>query len=492
MQGSTVYRVGCDDPEKLLDEILRSLDPFNNPKYKDRNDISLSGLFSDIFINTFRFNGDYGCFYVYDGARWIQDKRLTVRLYAESFFWALRRYSADIQDTDYFKYIATLGNHHKVETLINGAKSHNAIRLCDLDRSRNLLNVQNGVIDLDTGALWEHDPGLYLSKVANVNYDPDADSSVWENFMNEIMKKNKNDIQYLQKVCGYCLTGETNQEKAHFAVGDGRNGKTVFAETYASMLGDYADHISPESLAQKKSYSGSNASPDIAKLIGKRFVIASEPPKKMFLDESLFKTITGRDTITTRPLYRDPVTFEPEFKLFLVANHLPIISDDVVFSSGRVVVIPFTRTFSEDEQDKTLKDRLRSPEVLSGILKWCIEGLRLYRAEGLKAPETIRNATSDYQRRSDKIGNFIDECLERDDKRSVTVSSVYEEYKSWCISGGMGVDGKRSFIADLRSKNMVSDRGTVDGVSMFNVIKGYRIREEVWTECAPEDSPFME
>ena len=74
-------------------------------------------------------------------------------------------------------------------------------------------------------------------------------------------------------------------------------------------------------------------------------------------------------------------------------NYLPTITDDTVFSSGRINVISFDRHFEPQEQDKDLKNRLRDKQELSGILNWCIEGLQLYRKEGLKPPAAVQTAT---------------------------------------------------------------------------------------------------
>jgi len=74
---------------------------------------------------------------------------------------------------------------------------------------------------------------------------------------------------------------------------------------------------------------------------------------------------------------------------------------------------------------------LRNKDELSGILNWCIDGLQLYREEGLKAPAAVVSATETYRTDSDKIGNFIKDCLEKTGKNS-SVKSIYELYDKWC------------------------------------------------------------
>lgn len=210
----------------------------------------------------------------------------------------------------------------------------------------------------------------------------------------------------------------------------------------------------------------------------------------MLFDTALLKSLLGRDSITARHLHQREFSFIPKFKLVINTNYLPVIADDTVFSSGRINVISFDRHFEPEEQDKHLKERLRQDEELSGILNWCIEGLRLYRLEGLKPPEAVISATETYRSDSDKIGNFIKECLTKTGKNS-SVKSVYELYTNWCNDNGFGVENKGNFIAELKNKGIYGSSGTVRGKTVKNIVKGYE-EETQFVECTgKEESPFV-
>ncbi len=127
----------------------------------------------------------------------------------------------------------------------------------------------------------------------------------------------------------------------------------------------------------------------------------------MLFDTALLKSLLGRDSITARHLYQRETTFIPKFRLVINTNFLPTITDDTVFSSGRINVVSFDRHFEPQEQDKDLKNRLRDKSEMSGILNWCIEGLRLYRKEGLKLPAAVQIATDTYRTDSDKVSSYL-------------------------------------------------------------------------------------
>ena len=170
---------------------------------------------------------------------------------------------------------------------------------------------------------------------------------------------------------------------------------------------------------------------------------------------------------------------------------MPLIQDDSLFSSGRINVISFDRHFEPHEQDKTLKQKLRSAEELSGILNWCIEGLRLYRVEGLKPPAAVQTATDAYRSDSDKIGNFLSECMVKSD-RNTKAKDVYEAYEEWCNDNGYGVENKGNFFAELKSKNIFRASGTVNGKTAHYIVKGYVFAEEEFSNVTSDyEVPFI-
>ena len=294
------------------------------------------------------------------------------------------------------------------------------------------------------------------------------------------MEGDKEKTSYLQRLCGLCLTADANLECLWFLYGPTtRNGKSTFVETISHLLGDYAMNTSPETLAQRKRQAGA-ASGDIARLAGCRLLTASEPPKRMLLDVALVKTLTGRDTITARHLYEREFQFVPEFKLIVNTNSLPVVSDDTLFQSGRVRVIEFPHHFPEEMQDPDLKRKLTTPENMSGILNWCLDGLLEYRRIGEHPPQAVRCATSAYQQNSDKIAMFLQETMELVPGTNTAGAAAYEVFKTWCNDVGFGVDSKSSFFGELRNRDLLASTGTIAGKTQRNVLKDYRI-SPIWT-----------
>ena len=480
--------------KEQIKDIVSLLMKYQAAQNYSTTDKGSGALFADIFKNKHRYNPEWKDFAYYDGKRWIKDiEGMKARTSAKMLVDALLQYTAQAgldekAQSSYFKFVYQLAQLRNRNAMLNDAKDKYCFCNSDLDRDNELLNCQNGVLSLKSGKIefMEHKADLLLSKICNVEYDPDATCEHWTKFLDEIMQGDTEKIKYLQKIAGISLTGDTKEETMFILFGaTTRNGKSTFTETIGHLLGDYALTMRPETLAVKQNNDSRQANGDIARLKGVRFVNASEPPKRMIFDVALIKTLLGRDSITARHLHEREFEFVPVFKLVINTNYLPQILDDTVFSSRRVNVVSFDRHFEPQEQDKDLKNRLRDKKELSGILNWCIDGLELYRKEGLSPPAAVEASTSDYRQQSDKIGNFINEMLIKSDRNS-KAKDVYEAYGRWCDDNGYGCENKGNFFAELKNKGLFNATGTIDGKTVKNVVKGY----ELGFIESEEDSPF--
>ena len=482
------------EPQKRQDSRLEQILKDLHAERYETSDKGFGRLFADVFKDKHRYNPSRKDFMRYDGKRWIDDiEGLSARASAKNLSDALVRYAVNV-DTEgkYLKAVAALCNIRNRNNMLQDSKDVYFFSNEQLDVNDYLLNVQNGTLDLSGNepVFLSHSPDMLLSKICNAEYNPAADCREWKKFLLEIMQDDKEKISYLQKIAGLSLTGNTEQETCFILYGSTtRNGKSTFCETLIHLLGDYAVTMKPESLAVRQNLDSRQASGDIARLAGCRFCNASEPPKRMLFDTALLKSLLGRDSITARHLYQRETTFVPKFKLVINTNFLPTITDDTVFSSGRINVVSFDRHFEPQEQDKDLKNRLRNKRELSGILNWCIEGLRLYRKEGLKPPAAVQTATDTYRTDSDKVGNFINECLAKTGRNS-KAKDIYEAYTKWCDDNGYGCENKGNFFAELKAKGLFMNSGTVEGKTIRNIVKGYTVETDFIKYDGQEPLPF--
>jgi len=294
-----------------------------------------------------------------------------------------------------------------------------------------LLNVNNGAIDLRTGALLPHDAARMVTKVSPVDYDPAAQCPLWLAFLDRIFGGNADLIDYIQRVFGYTLTGLAIEQYLFVLWGSGANGKSTLIQTLLSMFGaEYSSQAAPELLI-----AGMSRHPtELADLRGKRLVASIEVDDGKKLAVGLTKQLTGGDRVKARYMRQDFFEFDPTHKLFLVANHKPTVDGTDPAIWRRIRLIPFEVTIPEDERDKELVTKLQAE--LPGVLAWCVRGLLAWQRIGLSAPETVKRATEAYQTESDALAGFIDECLVEAPGAQVQAKDLYRAYTEWCDDNG--------------------------------------------------------
>lgn len=449
---------------------LTDLNPLDGSKYPT-TDMGFGQLFADYYKPIARYCPERKLWFVYDGVVWRADEGdMRISEMAKRVIRRLHNFGVLIQNEKsrdaYLEAVKKRQARRGRDMMIKDAQSVYPISFKAFDRHPLLFNLKNGTLDLQTLEFREHRPGDMLTKVAGLNYDPNAQCPRWNSYVSEIMQGDDDRSRYIQKALGYTLSGDTSLECLFILYGaTSRNGKGTMMETYLTIQGDYGRTANPDMLASKFNNSSSSSGPseDVARLAGSRFINISEPERKITLNSALTKRLTGNDTITARYLNENSIEFRPSFKIFINTNHLPNITDMTLFQSGRIKIIPFNRHFEEEEQDKGLKKLFRQETNLSAIFNWILNGYVLYTLEGLEMPASVIAATSEYNRESDRFGQFVDECLEEGEALEVRTSAVYRVYQQWCTDNGYKPESVRGLNQALGTKFEIVRKRPNDG-----------------------------
>ncbi len=356
-----------------------------------------------------------------------------------------------------------------IEAAIGLAKKMMSVPADSLDVDPWLLNVRNGVIDLRTGVLGPHRPALRMSRLVDIDYDPEARSEAWEHALLQITREDAPGqatpvANFLRRWFGYCLTGLTREQVFVTHWGDGGNGKSVVIDLMARTAGDYSISAPPGMVAASRYDSIKDT--ELAVLRGRRAITAHETKQGVELREDFVKLATGSDRITARFLYGDHFEFEPTHKLQLLTNHKPIIKSMDRGTWRRIVLVPYTAAFGDfvgqvtesgavatHIKDDRLLELLSTPEALAGILAWRVRGAVEWAQQGLQIPDVVRAASHDYQSEMDRVGQFVSECCERgggySEPLTLGLGGLYPAYVSWCKDGGVHALSRTKFAAEL-------------------------------------------
>lgn len=404
------------------------------------SDIRNSDTFALIFQDQIRYVPKKRCWFYYDGTRWIKDDcGLIASFLCKELCSCLIKYCKEhIDEDDQYAYLKTAIRWQKRtvrDNIIRDAMDICTIDANDFDTDPYLINLTNGTFNLKTGLLQPHCPDDLITKLAQVEYKSDVFNDRWNSFILEIMNGDSDRADYLQRILGCSLSGKANQECMYVLYGAStRNGKGTLMESVLGVLGDYGRTVRPETLATSNVSSNSH-SEDIARLQGVRLANISEPPMAMKLNSALVKTLTGGDTINARFLNENSFDYKPQFKIYVSTNHLPQVNDATVFASNRIVVVPFDKHFTPEEQDKGLKSFFATQELKSAIFLWLVEGY-FKSLVSLDPPKSVQDATDKYHYQSDDVYYFLHNAFEPYELGYTPVAEVHRQYTIWATANG--------------------------------------------------------
>jgi putative DNA primase/helicase len=329
------------------------------------------------------------------------------------------------------------------------AEARLSARPADFDADPLLLNVANGTLafrrpDGDRAArceLREHRRENRITKIGNATYDPAATCARYDAFL-EGVQPDAEMRDFLDTWAGYNALGLADAQKMALFYGEGSNGKGVWVSTKAWILGDYAWATGIETFIDAgKQRKGSDASPDLAALAGRRMVHANEPEDQSRFSDGLIKSLTSDEPKGgVRELLKPPFELIITFKNTVMANTMPKIGTDHGIQR-RVQVVPWTVIIPDAEQDLRLKDKLK--EEASGILNRMVAGALRYLTDGLKLPEAVLEATREYQQENDLLGRFIELCVARVKGETVGATPFHRVFAAWQTwAGQLAASGK--------------------------------------------------
>ena len=411
------------------------------------DEAGMADLFSECYQNDTRYCPEAKSWYTYDGGRWQKDVgSLLVSSKIKEFVRLMALYCGEIPDEEkrkqYMGFVSKMGDRRFRDRMMKDAADSMTIAAAEFDTHPYLINCKNGTYDLETMTFREHDWKDFLTMQTNFEYTmQEVTCPRWEQFIKEVTQDNKDKADYLQRALGYSILG-TGKEECMFIL----HGKTT-----------------------RNGKNAEAANPVLARLKGKRMVTMSESDTAGKLDEATIKQYTGGEDITARELYQSAITFKPQFTMWLSCNDLPAVKDKSLFASDRVRVIEFNRHFSDEEQDKGLKDYFETPEAMKGIFTWLVAGYFKYRRFGLKMCDDMKKVIKQYEKDNDLVLQFLEEKCEGTDEGYTKAKTLYDNYKIWCKSNGYYVCSMKKFNAELTTHpEWYHEKSLIAGVTVYH------------------------
>jgi putative DNA primase/helicase len=370
--------------------------------------------------------------FIWEGTHWAPDDTGEIERYAKETVRSLYTEAAQTNDADLreavLKHAAKSESANRVRSLLELAATEPEISMqgTGFDADPWLLNVENGTVDLRTGELRKHRRDDFITKLIRVEFNLKAKAPRWKQFLLEVMGGDHELVSFIQTAVGYSLTGDTREQCLFFCYGKGANGKSTFFEILRELLGDYGQQSDFTTFLARR---GEGPRNDLARMRGARLITANEADSEKGFDATVLKQLTGGDTIVARRLYEEHFEFRPQHKLWLAANHKPIVKEQTEAFWRRIRLLPFSVIFPPDKRDRHLDQKLRLE--LPGILAWAVRGCSRWLDEGLKIPKAVYDATHEYKEENDLLGEFMAVRVVLGERHWSSTQELYQAFVEW-------------------------------------------------------------
>ena len=309
----------------------------------------------------------------------------------------------------------------------------------DTRKVGNYFPVDNGVIDLKTGDLFDHSPEMMITRRAGIHgrydgirYDPQATCPNWEKFIKQITCEDVLLANYLQRFFGYVMSAGNPERKLFTFYGEGRNGKSTVMNVVATILGQASEggffRQIPVTTFTKKQHDSNGE--ELTYAVKARLAVASESGEFRFLDEAMIKNLTGNEEITYRKMHVGTLTAVPDFTVVILTNHPLKFSATDQAMVDRVVQVPFNYRVPEGDENRNLLTELLAER--EGILAWMVRGAVQYAKDGLGTCSAVEEATEAYVKENNSVTLFLEDCVKKVPSVDIQAKEMLERYRVYC------------------------------------------------------------
>lgn len=333
------------------------------------------------------------------------------------------------------------GTHYKKE-IIEIIKDSTPIEREKFNPEKNLINLKNGIYNIDTRELISHDPKHLFFYQMPFSYNKEADCPEAKKFLNQILDEEC--IKIIQEWFGYCLYRSYFVKKAIILVGERDTGKTTLLRILQIFLG-------------KGNFSGINLEMissgrfALSNLENKHANIYDDLSFRDISDNGTFKMLTGGGSVSAEKKFGECFQFENYAKLTFSCNKIPNVkdTDDGAYFS-RWIVIRFE--YKAEKPDKFLINKINTEEEMSGVLNFALDGLyRLLENQDFSYTKTPEEVKREMMMSGSPLAQFTHNKLEvvSDPNIFITKDDMYQGFIDYAKSNNLAVMSKEALGKSL-------------------------------------------
>jgi P4 family phage/plasmid primase-like protien len=369
-----------------------------------------------------------------------------------------------------------------------------------------LLCLNNGVFDIENKTLLPYSPEYFFFGKIPVDYNPTEDCPNVKAFFESVFI-DPDEIMVMQELFGYILHKDPFLEKAIMLIGDGRNGKSKTMSLIKAFIGvDNCIELPLEQM-EKDVFA-------LAELHNKLVNLSGDISKTAIRNSANFKKTTGRDLISAARKFLTRLHFQNSAKMIFSCNELPPTADVSEAFFGRWLLLDYPYRFLSEQtihqlfmsevylagvegrveptreefvesqkiklQDPDIIDKLTTPDELSGVLNWALEGLaRIKLNKSFSKSPTMDAVKKQWLRKSNSANAFVMDCIRSNWGVYLTKLEMKKLYVDYCKVYGLKISTDYALKEALVNiLGVTESRVMKDGERVY-VWDGVSLRSEI-------------
>ncbi len=399
-----------------------------------------------------RWDNTRGRWYVYDLSRGVWRCDDTGAVVLED----LRRFCAERDDAKKPK----LGGKSTIFAIEALCRVDMAVAITSdfWDRHPLTLATPGAYINLQTGTVQPPNPDDMITQSTIVALE-DGEPQRFLTFLHEATGGDTAYVDYIQRLSGYCLTGDIREHALFFIHGPQGTGKSRLIAIMQEILGSYSGTAPMKMFTRKQTDSHPTG---VAMLRGKRLVAANETQQGWVWDEALIKNLTGGDRIAARFMHQNFFEFTPTHKLVFSSNFAPAIQSSGEGLRRRFQILPFDRTPRFRDEHLHAKFVMEAGQILG----WMVRGALQWQQMGLAPPKIVQDATAAYFERQDVFADWLDAATVRGPNCRSPTERLYTTYVDFMNRQHEPVLSMKSFATELRQRGFLAVKFRVDSQTL--------------------------
>lgn len=259
----------------------------------------------------------------------------------------------------------TLNKNNEILKLIANNTAVESIE--EFDKNKSILNLENGLLNIETLELREHTPEYLSLRRIPVIYDSLATCPKISKFLHQIFYSK--DIRYILQKIGLSLTSDITYQDGTFLFGTGNNGKTTFYNLLRILIG-----VSNSCGVDLYKLNGF----EFSRIENKLANIVSDIDSSQKINIQNYKLYVGNEmVIQINRKFIEPYDIPPTAYMWYSCNtvfpQVPIDTDKGFWRKVTIIECPNEFDFNEDTK---ILEKIATPPELSGLLNLVLLNVR--------------------------------------------------------------------------------------------------------------------